>query len=353
MFIKNVIFHQQSKIAEIIYIREMHGHHIKRKDDDNLSAFQEITSELNRFDIPISLYFSPYEKCQKNNFFTRFSNLQSHFFVMGKKLLAHCLTSKIKKNYFANNFFILFALFIISFFILFFRWKFLKNTLSENVIHPLAKKIEIEAYDKISSELTTILLHDLMAPLSICREVIKRNDSPLDKEEIFILQESLGRMEEICLVHLKEWKEKFSSQNIKISLGEVKKSLLFLPQTYPHITFHFIDKLEKKDIFLQANKTYLHRIFTNLVKNSTEAFNEGKNNHITFYFKDYSSYIEIIVSDNGPGFKDFSFISHKEEGHGIGLSSAKEKLKEWGGDLFLKNNRKGGAKITLKILKVH
>ena len=125
-----------------------------------------------------------------------------------------------------------------------------------------------------------------------------------------------------------------------------------------NVTFHLEYKSEK--VFIEFDLDQISRVLVNIIKNSLESIHEkqevDKNFQglINIEVKDDNEFINIIIDDNGVGFKSTPkdlvapLTTTKKYGSGLGLSIASKILFEHGGDLkFLEKN--DGAKIILSI----
>jgi len=123
-----------------------------------------------------------------------------------------------------------------------------------------------------------------------------------------------------------------------------------------NVTFHLEYKSEK--VFIEFDLDQISRVLVNIIKNSLESIHEkqevDKNFQglINIEVKDDNEFINIIIDDNGVGFKSTPkdlvapLTTTKKHGSGLGLSIASKILFEHGGDLkFLEKN--DGAKIIL------
>lgn len=107
--------------------------------------------------------------------------------------------------------------------------------------------------------------------------------------------------------------------------------------------------LAKRDLF--------KRIMSNLINNSIESLREtNKTPEIRITVSREDQEVTIKIEDNGPGFpekillnKDFTPLTTKNNGKGIGLSSANNYLDRWGGKLEIRNKDIGAeVKVTFK-----
>ncbi len=115
---------------------------------------------------------------------------------------------------------------------------------------------------------------------------------------------------------------------------------------------HFKQK-SFKDIYIQSNEEELRHILSNLINNSFEAISEDEHIEVSCNFS--NGIAEIIIKDNGRGLPSeileklqMSGYSYgKENGNGIGLSQAREKVKLLNGELDISSIE--GEDFTAKV----
>ena len=110
-----------------------------------------------------------------------------------------------------------------------------------------------------------------------------------------------------------------------------------------------------------ANEIQLHQVLLNLIRNAKQATEEiDKTDHeiMITTCENPKGMIEVAVSDTGPGLtedqkKDLfkPFFTTKEQGTGLGLAISRSIIEAWGGNLWVEDNKKGGAtfKFTLPL----
>ena len=112
-------------------------------------------------------------------------------------------------------------------------------------------------------------------------------------------------------------------------------------------------------IFIKADNEQINRVFINLIKNSIESLNEKRQKGADFDKKiiieinEINDYIEILIIDNGTGFKNKKlsevskpYFTTKKNGSGLGLSIVVKIINDHNGTIdFLDYDK--GAKIKL------
>jgi len=119
------------------------------------------------------------------------------------------------------------------------------------------------------------------------------------------------------------------------------------------------------NIFIKADNEQINRVFINLIKNSMESLNEKYQNSSNFDKKinieifEINDYIEILIIDNGTGFKNKNlsditkpYFTTKKNGSGLGLSIVVKIINDHNGIIdFVDYNK--GAKIKLTFPKLN
>lgn len=111
---------------------------------------------------------------------------------------------------------------------------------------------------------------------------------------------------------------------------------------------------------VQADPDRLRQILHNLIKNAIEASDGTTSPSVTIetrYVRETSrSYIEIRVSDGGPGIRSDivdkvfdPYVTTKPKGNGLGLAIVKRIVEEHGGVVWAENRKAGGASVVIQL----
>ena len=111
---------------------------------------------------------------------------------------------------------------------------------------------------------------------------------------------------------------------------------------------------------VEADMGRIRQILHNLIRNATEALEHESNGRIDVGITAAEVYdvdvIEIVVADNGPGFKSDSvsqifdpYVTTKPKGTGLGLAIVKKLVEEHVGTITAENHEEGGAVITIHL----
>jgi PAS domain S-box-containing protein len=110
---------------------------------------------------------------------------------------------------------------------------------------------------------------------------------------------------------------------------------------------------------VEGDPVRLRQVLHNLIKNAQEAAADRSDGRVEVTTgqkqKSDCTFVEIRVSDNGPGFDgDPShlfepYVTTKAKGTGLGLAIVKKIVEEHGGMIWAENNPEGGASVILRL----
>ncbi len=108
--------------------------------------------------------------------------------------------------------------------------------------------------------------------------------------------------------------------------------------------------------FAEFDTNEMKRLLSNLINNALEAFSKGSKGRVTVFLDAKRHYIDLAIIDNGIGISSEHLakvlepgFSSKEQGNGLGLSSAKKLVEGWGGGLRLESTVANGTKVSLHL----
>lgn len=142
--------------------------------------------------------------------------------------------------------------------------------------------------------------------------------------------------------------------NEVFSLSELLSSVTGLYMSNPecHIYFERNEKPYKVD----ADKTQINRLFTNLLQNAIQAIPEGKEGHIAISMQDEGEDVVVKVTDNGTGIppevQPKIFVPNfttKSSGTGLGLAMCKNIVEQAGGEIWFTTSPGIGTTFYVKL----
>ncbi len=226
---------------------------------------------------------------------------------------------------------------------------------------------ELENQSKINSkyaELARQVAHDIRSPLTAL-QVITNKIQQSNSEEYQLVNEVFNRITNIADNLLdstrhkdisipKENKSKTTFEVNKVVNSIIKEKNLSLKDGISII----VDSDAQNEVLCCGEKAKFQGLFSNLVQNAIESKNNDSLT-INIFLRDYKSYIEISIIDNGCGIpaeitqnlatKGFTY--NKIKGNGLGLYHAKKYLVEWGGELKIFSQLNSGTQVSLKLLR--
>ncbi len=218
----------------------------------------------------------------------------------------------------------------------------------------------------VLGELTTTLAHDINQPLSaitINSEAAGRwlAQSPINtheiKQNLLGINKGAQKASDIiqCIYALAK---KSPIDKTLVPINSIFSESFALMDGLINKTDVAIDyQGNSADCALFANKVALQQVIINLLLNSIQAFKHDQaDKKISITVQINGPNIEIIMKDNGPGFKSDSaskffnaFYTTKKNGMGMGLTICSTIIKDHNGIIKISNNPTGGACVILSL----
>ena len=229
---------------------------------------------------------------------------------------------------------------------------------------------ELIEQDEIKDSFLDTVAHELKTPIASIRassELLVEEDLPLELKEQFLanIQQDSERLTDLVNTILdieKLQRGKEHLQLVPVNLSE------FVPNSisrfYPILKDTGI-KIElniEPNLMANIHENRMSQVLTNLVSNSLKFIDEKKG-LIQLTAKQFQNHIELTVTDNGKGFvkNDIPMVFDKffqsknqllkAKGSGLGLSICKQIVEAHNGKIFIDENVKTGARITIRLPK--
>ncbi len=201
--------------------------------------------------------------------------------------------------------------------------------------------------------------HDLSSPVSainVVAEKIKYEDPKLYK----MLQSSVERIKDISrdlLVEHREKREQVESDFFDIE-NNISQIVADKRQEYKDTPHFFIMYRVTAPVINQVKipKTEFYRVLSNIINNSMDAMERQTEKRIKIVIDPRPEDVSLLITDNGEGISEDQVahifeenVSFKEDGTGLGLSFARQKVREWGGEIHLKSTSGKGTTFELII----
>lgn len=221
------------------------------------------------------------------------------------------------------------------------------------------------------------VFHEVNNPLSIIKNYlkilgVKLSEIKIAQDEIRIINEEIDRIA-LILREISAFSEETVSKNesvdVNLLISDLAKIIKNSLLKNSMITLHL--ELEPSVPRIGAEKNRLKQVFINLIKNAGEAMTGGGNLYIqTHHIQKLTGktaadslgiqdreYVEITVSDDGPGIPDHikprlfePFVSSKSSGHsGLGLSIVYNIIQSFNGKITCESNIGNGTRFSIEL----
>jgi len=147
--------------------------------------------------------------------------------------------------------------------------------------------------------------------------------------------------------------QKEEKQTVKLS-DVLREATALLAEDFKQMNIRLDSPQIAASICLHAHQVQLEQVFTNLLKNAIQAVENTDNPEIRIGLFETAGYVEVRISDNGPGLAGASLTNLQEPffstkpsgiGMGLGLAIATEIIREHGGKLELGTVKRGAEFI--------
>jgi signal transduction histidine kinase len=210
----------------------------------------------------------------------------------------------------------------------------------------LKEEISLRENEKAYYDLARTAIHDIRNPLNTIHHLL--NNGKLNKEGIITHLNEI----DFQINHLLKNTKKNESNRINL-LSIIDNIVHEIEKTSTLEINVQSETIEQQTIYLlPLNEFEIKNILMNMVRNSIEA----AASKVSFHLRTRDLFIEIIITDNGIGIPTENMtnvftknFSTKDYGFGIGLSSAKSFLQEWGGDIEINMSTASGASFLITI----
>lgn len=196
------------------------------------------------------------------------------------------------------------------------------------------------------SQLVVGMAHEVRNPLNAVRlnlftaERVFRGDAHLESDELTnMLGESVREIERIdSLIQQLLGYARPEPQQVEVFdvVGEVRSALAFLKHVLDQAAIAVEIHPSGDPLFICMDRGRFRQVFLNLMNNAREAV--GENGKITIRLAQAGDYVELSVSDNGPGVPGHlrerifePFFSTKDSGTGLGLAVVRNLVEIAGG----------------------
>ena len=224
---------------------------------------------------------------------------------------------------------------------------------------------KLQDYNQQLEQFAFAASHDMQEPLrkitTFASLLVSKNKEQLDEEgERYLLKisESSKRMMNLIndllgYAHETVAIPRFVKTDLNLIIENIKSDLeLIITQKEATIV---VDKLP----IINASPSHINRLFYNLINNALKFSKEGVPPVVTIRCKQDTSFVELIITDNGIGFDQeyatriFNLFQrlnsrHSYIGNGIGLSLCKKIVENHNGEIYAVSEENKGASFHIK-----
>lgn len=143
----------------------------------------------------------------------------------------------------------------------------------------------------------------------------------------------------------------------KLNLILLITPIVDLYREVPNLEIHLSG--EKEEHYVLADKDYLNRIFSNILKNALQAIPDSRIGKIAIDVRNMENDVQIEISDNGNGIPDDKkeriFIPNfttKSSGMGLGLAMVKNLVEQTGGKVWFTTDVNVGTTFFINLPKI-
>ena len=211
-------------------------------------------------------------------------------------------------------------------------------------------------------QLSSSLAHELNQPLgAILRnaeaaEIFLQSDHP-DLDELRAIVADIRKDDQRAgevIARLRALLKRSELDLRSLSLSDLVEEVVMLTRT-DSATRHVAIETDMPNEwpFVNGDRVHLQQVLLNLLINGMDALAEGADGSRTMTVRaqrDRDGFVEVAVSDNGPGIPAENlgrlfepFFTTKPQGMGLGLPISETIIKAHGGRLWAENNAAGGA----------
>ncbi len=230
-------------------------------------------------------------------------------------------------------------------------------------------KDQLHTAEKLASigELAAGVAHEINNPLGsimLYAELLKKNlgkisDQNTSKEDLQFIIEEANRCKSIVanlLNFARQGSVNITKFNFEDFVKDIIKTLKINP-IFAGVNLK-VNNISKENIFLNADKSQLKQVFTNLLSNAAESLEENKEKLIQIEFQQKDQNIEISVKDNGCGipkeniskiFTPFFTTKKIGKGTGLGLAISYGIIKMHKGEIEVYSLENTGTEVKIKI----
>lgn len=145
-----------------------------------------------------------------------------------------------------------------------------------------------------------------------------------------------------------------NAKNEVFELNKLLDSLVYLHDVQENVKIHWTSGVD--EIFVNADKTQINRLFTNLMQNAIEAIPEGENGTVFVTEERNGQFVKVSISDNGAGIPKSMLpniftpnFTTKTSGTGLGLAICKGIVEQSRGNIWFDTEEGRGTTFFVEL----
>lgn len=207
----------------------------------------------------------------------------------------------------------------------------------------------------LAGQLAASIAHEVRNPLTSIKGFIKLAREDVMHDEYYnIIEEEIDRIETIASELLVLGKP-MSIEIEKCDAGKMLRDVCILLQSQAvmrkiDIQFHTIEP----GCFIQCNAGQMKQVFINLIKNATEAMENGGVIHVSARLSEDK--VQVVIQDEGKGMPESvlkklgePFYSTKADGTGLGLMVCFNIVEQYAGTIRVESKVDEGTVFTIEL----
>ena len=239
------------------------------------------------------------------------------------------------------------------------------------MIDELARNVDLLARSERESawrEMAKQVAHEIKNPLTPMKLSVQQlqrahKEKKEDFDEMFekltaTLIEQIDRLSSIASA-FSNFARLPKMKNEPVGLVKLLRDIIYLFRSQHDISFD-LELPEKEEIWVFADKDLLDSVFTNLIKNATQALAGRKDGRIRVFFRfsEGEKMVRVYVQDNGEGIPEEigerlfePNFTTRSSGMGMGLAIVKKIVEDAGGRVWYETDQGKGTTFVVELFR--
>ncbi len=216
-------------------------------------------------------------------------------------------------------------------------------------------------------QLSTGIAHEINQPLAAIRHYIHNANLLLERGDMETHRQNLEKIEDLTermaktVSHLKTFARWPTNQLSSVDLlAAIERALSLFATRIAQQQIKIERRYQQSNLYVRAEDIRLEQVLVNLIGNAIDAVSEcpADERLVAIKIDATDQTLEIAVIDNGPGIKiaekdaifdPFYTTKKVGKGLGLGLSISYNIIKDFGGNIDVKDEATGGTRFTITL----